>query len=252
MGSFAVHYFVIGLILAIVGTFSISYLISTSEHHASVIFPYISDTGALPPESCVFGQLLNICSFLSFVCIYCWYLHERNVIYALEGPNSHIVFARLTCIVGCLSALGMSIVANFQEASLIVVHLIGAMMTFGLGIIFSALVTYSTRRHLEYNFRIYVFRLILTICGFLANLGVFIFGHLSGGIHGPFPRKWDPSEAGFKYHAMSSFCEWLMSFTFLLFFASMIFELRNYELESVKIRRIVIAHESNEQTPLLA
>uniref|UniRef100_A0A095CEZ4 Uncharacterized protein n=1 Tax=Schistosoma haematobium TaxID=6185 RepID=A0A095CEZ4_SCHHA len=57
---------------------------------------------------------------------------------------------------------------------------------------------------------------------------------------------------GFKYHALSSFCEWLMSFTFSLFFASMIFELRNYELESVKIRRIVIAHENNEQTPLLA
>ncbi|RTG90565.1 uncharacterized protein DC041_0010091, partial [Schistosoma bovis] len=90
----------------------------------------------------------------AFVCIYCWYLHERNVIYALEGPNSHIVFARITCIVGFLSALGMSIVANFQ---------------------------------------------------------------------------------GFKYHALSSFCEWLMSFTFLLFFASMIFELRNYELESVKV-----------------
>ncbi|CAH8448119.1 unnamed protein product [Schistosoma turkestanicum] len=252
MASVTVHYFVIGLIIATVSTFFISYLISTSNHHASIIFPYISDTGALPPESCVFGQLLNICSFLSFVCIYCWYLHECNVIHALEGPNSHIVFARLTCTVGCLSALGMSIVANFQEASLIVVHLIGALMTFGLGIVFSALVTYSTLKHLEYNFKIYIFRLILTIFGFLAHLGVFIFGHLSGEIHGPFPRKWDPSEPGFKYHALSSFCEWLMSFTFLLFFASMIFELRNYELESVKIRHIVIAPENNERTPLLA
>nr|CAX69921.1 Transmembrane protein 77 [Schistosoma japonicum] len=252
MSSAPVHYFIIAFIVAIVGTFCISYLISTSDNHASILFPYISDTGALPPESCIFGQLLNICSFLCFVCVYCWYLHECSVIRARHGPYSHIIFSRVTCIVGCLCSSGMSMVANFQEASLIVVHLIGAIMTFNLGVIFAALVTFSTRKHLDYNFRIYIFRIILTIFGFLANVGVFIFGRLSGGLSGPFPRKWDPSEPGYTYHAMSSFCEWLMSFIFLLFFFSMIFELKNYVLHSVKVQHRYISTGNNEQTPLLA
>ncbi len=32
--------------------------------HVEPGFPYISDTGNLPPESCIFGQFLAIVSFL--------------------------------------------------------------------------------------------------------------------------------------------------------------------------------------------
>lgn len=47
------------------------YGISLSNKHISSVWPYISDTGSLPPESCVFGQLLNIAAFLcKFVWIY--------------------------------------------------------------------------------------------------------------------------------------------------------------------------------------
>jgi hypothetical protein len=35
------------------------------NEHVWPAFPYISDTGALPPESCIFGQALNIGAFLS-------------------------------------------------------------------------------------------------------------------------------------------------------------------------------------------
>lgn len=36
------------------------YLLSVLDGNVYVLFPYISDTGALPPESCVFGLLVNI------------------------------------------------------------------------------------------------------------------------------------------------------------------------------------------------
>lgn len=42
-----------------------SYLIAVLNNHVGAGFPYISDTGALPPESCVFGQFLTINAFLS-------------------------------------------------------------------------------------------------------------------------------------------------------------------------------------------
>nr|CAH8825644.1 unnamed protein product [Trichobilharzia regenti] len=251
MACVVLHHLIIALIIAMVCTFSISYLISASDHHISVLFPYISDTGALPPESCVFGQLLNICSFLSILCIYGWYLHECVVIHSRGGPHSHIMFARVTCFIGCLSALGMSMVANFQEATLLTVHLMGALMVFGLGNVFTVLVTYSTRKHLEYNQKIFAIRVILCTIIFLAHIGTAVFGALCSSLTIPLPKKWDPNEKGYAFHALSSTCEWLMAFAFLLFFASMSVELKNYVLEPVKIRNRRTEPEVTEETALL-
>lgn len=36
------------------------YGIAVANNHVEPVFPYISDAGSLSPESCVFGQLLNI------------------------------------------------------------------------------------------------------------------------------------------------------------------------------------------------
>lgn len=53
-------------------TFSISYIISVARGDVDPGFPYISDTGARKPESCVFGQMLNITAAV------CKYLNIRN------------------------------------------------------------------------------------------------------------------------------------------------------------------------------
>ncbi|KAI6243743.1 DNA damage-regulated autophagy modulator protein 2 [Aphelenchoides fujianensis] len=85
--------------------FVVSYSISVSLKHVSAFWPYVSDTGAFPPESCVFGQLLN--PSRSLPCGILW--------------------------IGYASALGVSIVANFQESNVIVVHYLGALLAFGSG-----------------------------------------------------------------------------------------------------------------------
>lgn len=41
--------------------FSVSYY----NKHITTAIPYISDSGSFQPESCIFGQALNICSVLS-------------------------------------------------------------------------------------------------------------------------------------------------------------------------------------------
>ncbi|KAG5452678.1 hypothetical protein CSKR_114478 [Clonorchis sinensis] len=38
---------------------------AASLDHISILFPYISDTGTWVPESCIFGQLLNMAATLS-------------------------------------------------------------------------------------------------------------------------------------------------------------------------------------------
>ncbi|KAK7080111.1 hypothetical protein SK128_019247 [Halocaridina rubra] len=45
-------------------TFLITYVWSTLLGHVEPDFPYISSTGAFPPESCFFSQMLNIAAAL--------------------------------------------------------------------------------------------------------------------------------------------------------------------------------------------
>lgn len=54
------HWYPVFLVLYLPVSFIITYSIAVGYGHVEAGFPYISDTGTLPPESCVFGQLLNI------------------------------------------------------------------------------------------------------------------------------------------------------------------------------------------------
>jgi len=54
-------------------TFLVTYGIAVSLDHADSLWPYISDTGTKPPESCIFGQFLNIGAFLLCVIFYIRY-----------------------------------------------------------------------------------------------------------------------------------------------------------------------------------
>ena len=47
--------------------FILTYLVAVLFGHVVPGFPYISDTGTLPPESCIFGQFLTIGVFLSIL-----------------------------------------------------------------------------------------------------------------------------------------------------------------------------------------
>uniref|UniRef100_A0AC35FB31 Uncharacterized protein n=1 Tax=Panagrolaimus sp. PS1159 TaxID=55785 RepID=A0AC35FB31_9BILA len=52
---FPVLTFVFGVLAFIIG-----YIIAVSNGYENAWFSYISDGGTHPPESCIFGQLLNL------------------------------------------------------------------------------------------------------------------------------------------------------------------------------------------------
>ncbi|XP_042201051.1 modulator of macroautophagy TMEM150B isoform X2 [Callorhinchus milii] len=73
----------------------------------TVEFPYISTCGAYPPQSCLFSQVMNIGAFLvTWVCVI-RYQQIRDL-----GCHSHLNTVSL--VTGCLSALGATLVGNFQ------------------------------------------------------------------------------------------------------------------------------------------
>ncbi|XP_048373494.1 modulator of macroautophagy TMEM150B isoform X2 [Sphaerodactylus townsendi] len=91
-------------------------------------FPYISTCGSYPPQSCIFGQVLNIGASLGVVICYLKYQQLRDY-----GCNSYLNLAGL--ISGLLCALGSSVVGNFQQYNQLETHLFGAFLAFVVAIV---------------------------------------------------------------------------------------------------------------------
>ncbi|KAA0187864.1 DNA damage-regulated autophagy modulator protein 1 [Fasciolopsis buskii] len=151
------------------------------------------------------------------------------------SPQSHHIFARITLALGLVAALGLSLVANFQETNVLVVHGIGAFMTFGCGTLYTFLHCHASRKHLNTPPKLSGFRIFLSVVSALAFFFMTVFAVLSKPSNKLPPMKWDPQEEGYVYHALSCFCEWLLAFSFLVYFSTMVFELRDYCLDPVKV-----------------
>ncbi|XP_052697001.1 DNA damage-regulated autophagy modulator protein 2-like [Crassostrea angulata] len=82
------HLFPLFIVIYVPVSFCITYIIAVANKHVEPGFPYISDTGTLPPESCVFGQLLNIGAVVGKLLIDLYI-----VIYQVQSVNeNHVVF----------------------------------------------------------------------------------------------------------------------------------------------------------------
>uniref|UniRef100_A0A914ZTJ5 DNA damage-regulated autophagy modulator protein 2 n=1 Tax=Parascaris univalens TaxID=6257 RepID=A0A914ZTJ5_PARUN len=97
-----------------------------------------SDSGTLPPESCIFGQLLNLAALFLAVTVY---LRHRQIVEFYWHRLKQVGRWRITsCIllwIGYFSAFGVSVVGNFQENNVIIVHYAGALLAFGCGLIYT-------------------------------------------------------------------------------------------------------------------
>lgn len=130
--------------VTVAATVAISYSISVGLGHVPAEFPYISDTGTYTPESCIFGQLLNIAAGLAFATIYIRYKH---VIECQQYLTPRVLlWNKIALVLGSLAALGMSMVANFQETSVMTCHATGAYLCFVLGILYSYINTWISYR----------------------------------------------------------------------------------------------------------
>ncbi|XP_039152700.1 DNA damage-regulated autophagy modulator protein 1 isoform X2 [Drosophila simulans] len=175
-------------------TFLGTYIFAVLEGHVVPTVPYISDAATYSPESCVFGQLINIGSVLLGITIYVRY---RQVLQLYEHhpdlDGSVLRQNRLALWFGLVSCLGISIVGNFQETNVRIVHFIGAFCCFGCGTLYfwmQALISYlifpmsGTRINAHLRLGMSVVCTILFIL--LAVTGV--MSHIL--FKGQNPRKW--------------------------------------------------------------
>lgn len=258
-------YLPIGLVLVAAAGFILSYAIAVVEGDVSAAFPYISDSGVYAPERCIFGELLNIASFLSFCTMYVRY----KAVQALAGEEDRWL-RRMNVIsmwLGIISATGCSLVANFQEGTVVEpVHIIGAALTFIGGLIYCFLQTsMSYHMYPDYNgLRVCRVRLAITIVSLIAlittiiSAGVALKDWANYGWRDKDKFKWRPDQPGYNAHIVSTVGEWVTALTFLGFFFTYVGELHKFDLE-VNTRPLVrhldeepIQGIPSERMPLLA
>ncbi|XP_045175798.2 DNA damage-regulated autophagy modulator protein 2-like isoform X4 [Mercenaria mercenaria] len=147
-------------------SFVITYSIAVGNKHVEPGFPYISDTGTRSPESCVFGQLLNIGAVLAGIIIYTRY---RQSLYHFENSTRKYLLHLNTAafITGLLTIFGVSLVGNFQETNILVVHLLGAFLAFGVGFVYMILQTIISCKSVSFKIpgnSLYIRRFRIALC----------------------------------------------------------------------------------------
>ena len=92
---------------------TISFTIAVVDSDINPWFPTISDTATKSPESNIFGELLNISSFIGLFLVYIRYLQVKHDVEWMHGNRTTILLNRWSLFFGMIAFFGSSIVANF-------------------------------------------------------------------------------------------------------------------------------------------
>ncbi|XP_019639846.1 PREDICTED: DNA damage-regulated autophagy modulator protein 1-like isoform X1 [Branchiostoma belcheri] len=243
----------IGLGVWTTATMVTTYIMAVLRGDVVPDFPYISDTGDKIPESCVFGQMLNISAFLSLGTMYVRYKQVE----AMNQTNSRGVrlLNKVGLWVGLLTSVGLTLVANFQEGNVKTVHFIGAALVFGMGVVYSCLHTaVSYRLYPAYaSLRLCRARAAITAVGALAMIiafGTAMSANYQWATHEHAHDRlhWQPGDPGYAPHVASTISEWIMAIAFLFYFFTFIPDFQLTEMDAV-IR--LKWEELSETSPLI-
>ncbi|XP_062316166.1 DNA damage-regulated autophagy modulator protein 2 [Osmerus eperlanus] len=216
-------------------TFIINYVIAVLMGHVDLLVPYISDTSADPPERCVFGFMLSISSFLGVATVYVRYKQVQSL--ALGGEHSLHLLNCAGLVLGILSCLGMCVVANFQKTSIISMHLVGAGLTFFMGVFYILVQTgMSYRMQPRFHGRdilwartaVGLWSLASIVTAFVSS--VILYDDLPG-VDVTSKLHWSPGETGYTAHMVSAVAEWSLAFSFISFFLTYIRDFQKIEFQ---------------------
>ncbi|XP_045175779.2 DNA damage-regulated autophagy modulator protein 2-like isoform X1 [Mercenaria mercenaria] len=242
-------------------SFVITYSIAVGNKHVEPGFPYISDTGTRSPESCVFGQLLNIGAVLAGIIIYTRY---RQSLYHFENSARKYLLHLNTAafITGLLTIFGVSLVGNFQETNILVVHLLGAFLAFAVGFVYMILQTIISCKSVSFKIpgnSLFIRRLRIALC--VADLVLLILLSimtLVAGSKGPGEGievyDWTASHPGYAEHLVATISEWLVAFITVIYFATFYKEFKQFRMKPPEViyyneqPRTEIAGSANETT----
>lgn len=227
-----------------------AYGMAVQRGDVNALWPYISDAGSRPPESCIFGQFLNMAAVIAFVAMYIHYRHVKE----FNVTDTPIILKLNYCSlwIAAFTCLGLSMVANFQETNSLPTHLTGAIMVFGLGALYcwiQAFISHLMRNQATSSALSSCTRFILSALVTLFFIITLAAGGAASAAHKEQYKnmsniksefKWKETDDGYNAHLASTFCEWLMTICFLLFFLT-------YFREFQKINVIIQVQPKNAE-----
>ncbi|XP_069494362.1 modulator of macroautophagy TMEM150B [Ambystoma mexicanum] len=203
--------------------------VSNGSVNISVAFPYISTCGSYPPQSCVFGQVLNVGAILAVWVTFIRFQQVRDL-----GCHSRLNIA--SAVLGVLSALGISMVGNFQQSNQLETHLVGAVLAFFVGVAYfwlQTIMTYRvTPRHGGRWLGPYRFLLCTACTVLIVMMGVLHSQNLK---------------------SAAAICEWIAAMILFLLFALFAVEFRHIEGHFFHVQKTVqsIPHQFQVSTVTL-
>ncbi|XP_029990802.1 DNA damage-regulated autophagy modulator protein 2b [Sphaeramia orbicularis] len=217
-------------------SFVFAYVTAVLLRHVDPLVPYISDTGTMAPEKCVFGLMLDVSAFLGMATVYVRYKQVE----ALTGETELRLLRlnRFGLSLGIISSFGMCVVANFQKTTLFAMHLVGAVLTFGVGalyILVQTLLSFYMQPHVHSKtmFRV---RLSVGVWTFSSIISMFVSSVIMysslPGVDVPHKLHWTPGETGYTAHMISTVSEWSLAFSFISFFLTYIRDFQKIDLRA--------------------
>ncbi|KAL1021277.1 hypothetical protein UPYG_G00011090 [Umbra pygmaea] len=232
-----------GLVVWSSVTFIFSYVTAVLLGHVDPLVPYISDTSAAFPERSVFGLMLSISSFLGIATVYVRYKQVQAL--ALGGDLKLHRLNRAGLVLGIISSVGMCVVANFQKTTIMSVHLLGAGLTFGCGVLY-ILFEIGVSYYMQPRFHGRDILWARTAVGLWTVFSVIIAFVSSAVLYDYLPsmdvdRKlhWRPADKGYTAHLVSALAEWSLAFSFISFFLTYIRDFQKIQL------RVEVVMQSN-------
>ncbi|XP_071104367.1 DNA damage-regulated autophagy modulator protein 1-like isoform X2 [Haliotis cracherodii] len=213
-----VHFFPVFTWIFIIVSFFICYGIAVAHGHVEPDFPYISYTAIKTPERCYFSQLINFGACLLAGNVFIRYLQMKEVFSKHNTADPSHRRLNIAClVVGFLSALGFSMVANFQTQVMRPLHYTGAGLAFVFGMCYcwmSSALTWKQRVNMN-NTYVAVLQLInsVVLTVFLVVFGVSKAIYKYKETHG-MGTKWDTLKT---VYLLSTITEWLTA-TFIVTF----------------------------------
>lgn len=241
-------------------TFIFAYITAVILRHVDPLVPYISDTGTVAPERCVFGLMLNVSAFLGVATMYVRY-KQLQALMDVNDTRLNLL-NQIGFVLGCGSSLGMCVVANFQKTTLFAMHLVGAMLTFGVGalyILVQTLLSYRMQPHIHSK-TIFWTRLSVCIWTFSSIISMFVSSVIMywtlSGTEVNQKLHWTPGELGFTPHIVSTISEWSLALSFISFFLTYIRDFKKINLRAeaqLQSEHLYDSHHSrlSETSPLL-
>lgn len=140
--------------------------------------------------------------------------------------------------IGLASCYGISIVANFQETNVRIMHYVGAFTAFGMGTLYFGLQSVISYRLEPFiTLKKAVFRMILSgfCCIFFVIVAVCgIISHIL--FEGTDPRHWYPSDGGWRFHVASSISEWIVATIFSFYILTFTDEFRYIRFDHPEVK----------------